>query len=207
MASELSLNQTVQAEVGEFNYVYTENLDVQGEVHFTEDIFVDKTARADRLFVYNKALVSGRIKTQDVELGTFVPKDDPQPGEDLEDFVPFDPPKLLSELFDVNTGGGDISALQTQVDTNTSNISSNASRITALENAPFDSSLLDDLSTDLQALQTRTGTLESLVGLLTNNNTNDTAIEHRISAIEKSIHALKAIYEAKKAVYNIPLDW
>ena len=152
MASELSLNQTVQAEVGEFNYVYTENLDVQGEVHFTEDIFVDKTARADRLFVYNNALVSGRIKTQDVELGTFVPKDDPQPGEDLEDFVPFDPPKLLSELFDANTGGGDISALQTQVDTNTTDIGTNAT----------------DITTNALAIQTNAGNITSNTSRIVN---------------------------------------
>ena len=80
-------------------------------------------------------------------------------------------------------------------------------RVTALEGSSFDSSIVDNLSTTVQALQTRTGTLESLIGLLTNDNTNDTAIEHRLSRLEKTITALKAIHDAKKSVYSIPLDW
>jgi len=80
-------------------------------------------------------------------------------------------------------------------------------RLTALEGSQFDVSIVDNLSTNVQALQTRIGTLESLIGLLTNNNTNDTAIEHRLTNLEKIITALKAMHEAKKAVYNIPLDW
>ena len=80
-------------------------------------------------------------------------------------------------------------------------------RLKALEDASTDTSIVDNLSTNVQALQTRIGTLESLVGLLTNNNTNDTDIEHRISRLEKTILALKAIHDAKKSVYNIPVDW
>ena len=72
---------------------------------------------------------------------------------------------------------------------------------------PLDASLLDDLSTNVQALQSRIGTVESLINLLTNDNTNDTGIEYRISRVEKAITAIKAIHDAKKSVYNIPIDW
>ena len=126
MANELSLNQTVQAEVGEFNYLY----------------------------------VNGVELPQNIDLDS------------------------------INTS-----------------INSLDGRVTALEGSSFDSSIVDNLSTNVQALQTRIGTLESLIGLLTNNNTNDTDIEHRISRLEKTILALKAIHDAKKSVYNIPVDW
>lgn len=82
-----------------------------------------------------------------------------------------------------------------------------SNRVSTLEGASFDPSIVDNLSTQLQALQTRTGTLESLIALFTNNNQNDTHLEHRISTLEKQITALKALYDAKRAVYNMPLDW
>ena len=82
-----------------------------------------------------------------------------------------------------------------------------ANRVSTLEGSSFDSSIVDNLSTQVQALQTRTGTLESLIALFTNNNQNDTHLEHRISTLEKTLSAMKALYEAKRAVYNMPLDW
>ena len=140
---------------------------------------------------------------------------DPDTGEVTYTPVKFFPAKTLANLYDlvdtnttdIGTNATDITTNALAIQTNAGNITSNTSRIVALENKPFDSSLLDGLSTDVQALQTRTGTLESLIGLLTNNNTNDTGIEHRISRLEKTILALKAIHDAKKSVYNIPVDW
>ena len=213
MASELSLNQTVQAEVGEFNNLYVngvevttgEDNDFTGDIVFQEDVLI-------------KGELSnlGTMLALDFELvSRFDEVTDPDTGEVTYTPVKFFPAKTLANLYDlvdtnttdIGTNATDITTNALAIQTNAGDITSNTSRITTLENKPFDSSLLDDLSTDVQALQTRTSTLESLIGLLTNNNTNDTAIEHRISAIEKAIHALKAIYEAKKAVYNIPLDW
>ena len=185
MANELSLNQTVQGEVGEFNYLYVngvevttgEDNDFTGDVVFKEDVLIKgELSNLGTMLALDFELVDRFDEVTDSDTGevTYTP-------------VKFLPAKTLSNLYDL-------------VETNTS-------RIAALESASFDLSILDNLSTTVEALQTRIGTLESLIGLLTNNNTNDTAIEHRISAIEKSIQALKAIYEAKKAVYNIPLDW
>ena len=220
MASELSLNQTVQAEVGEFNNLYVngvevttgEDNDFTGDVEFLEDVLV-------------KGELSnlGTMLALDFELvSRFDEVTDPDTGEVTYTPVKFFPAKTLSNLYDlVETNTTDISTNATDITTNAlaiqsnagnittnaSNISSNTSRISALEAASFDSSIVDNLSTSVQALQTRTGTLESLIGLLTNNNTNDTDIEHRITRIEKTILALKAIHDAKKSVYNIPLDW
>ena len=150
MANELSLNQTVQGEVGEFNYLYVnqEEVDMQ-------------TINA------SIASIESRVSQNETDIQT-----------------------LADAINDTN-----------------GNVSNLTARVVALESASFDSSIVDNLSTTVQALQTRTGTLESLIGLLTNNNTNDTAIEHRISRLEKTITALKSIYDAKKAVYNIPVDW
>ena len=150
MANELSLNQTVQGEVGEFNYLYVnqEEVDMQ-------------TINA------SIASIESRVSQNETDIQT-----------------------LADAINDTN-----------------GNVSNLTARVVALEGASFDSSIVDNLSTTVQALQTRTGTLESLIGLLTNNNTNDTAIEHRISRLEKTITALKSIYDAKRAVYNIPVDW
>jgi hypothetical protein len=189
MASELSLNQTVQAEVGEFNYLYLNGEEV-APADINGDITLDDLPDLNE-YPFNE------IKTNNVLLGTWT--------ESIDSSV--DPPVTTY------TFTQDIDVRQTLVDygnsisSNAGNIASNTGRIVALENAPFDSSIVDALSTNVQALQTRTGTLESLIGLLTNNNTNDTAIEHRISRLEKTILALKAIHDAKKSVYNIPVDW
>ena len=88
-----------------------------------------------------------------------------------------------------------------------SNIELLTNRVSALEGTSFDPSIVDNLNTQLQSLQTRTGTLESLITLFNNDNHNDTHLEHRISAIEKQLTAMKALYDAKRAVYNMPLDW
>ena len=181
MASELSLNQTVQAEVGEFNSLYVggEEITIGGDISIDE--LPDLT---DYQF--------GVIQANNVLLGTW--------SNDV-----------FTQDYDVRQTlvdqGNSISSNASAIQSNASNIQSNTSRISALESASFDSSIVDNLSTSVQALQTRTGTLESLIGLLTNNNTNDTAIEHRISRLEKTILALKAIHDAKKSVYNIPVDW
>ena len=135
MAAEYGLNQTIQAEVGEFNYLYINDVEV------------------------NLDSINSRLDALEA-VG----------------FNHFDPTTVYA-------------------------------RLSALEGSQFDSSIVDNLSTTVQGLQTRIGTVEGLVASLTNNNTNDTAIEHRLTSIEKTLTALKAIYEAKKAVYNIPLDW
>ena len=205
MASELSLNQTVQAEVGEFNNLYVNGVEVTGseDNDFTGDIVFQED-----VLIKGELSNLGTMLALDFELvSRFDEVTDPDTGEVTYTPVKFFPAKTLSTLYDlVDTNTTDIStnatdittnalAIQTNatgietnataIQTNAGNITSNTSRITALENAPFDSSIVDDLSTNVQALQTRTGTLESLVGLLTNNNTNDTAIEHRISRLEE----------------------
>lgn len=213
MASELSLNQTVQAEVGEFNNLYVNGVEVTGseDNDFTGDIVFQED-----VLIKGELSNLGTMLALDFELvSRFDEVTDPDTGEVTYTPVKFFPAKTLSTLYDlvdtnttdIGTNATDITTNALAIQTNAGNITSNTSRITTLENKPFDSSLLDDLSTDVQALQTRTGTLESLIGLLTNNNTNDTAIEHRISRLEKTILALKAIHDAKKSVYNIPVDW
>lgn len=206
MASELSLNQTVQAEVGEFNNLYVNGVEVTGseDNDFTGDIVFQED-----VLIKGELSNLGTMLALDFELvSRFDEVTDPDTGEVTYTPVKFFPAKTLANLYDlVDTNTTDIGTNALAIQTNAGDITSNTSRIVALENKPFDSSLLDDLSTDVQALQTRTGTLESLIGLLTNNNTNDTAIEHRISRLEKTILALKAIHDAKKSVYNIPVDW
>ena len=104
-----------------------------------------------------------------------------------------------------------ISALEGNVTFDSSNLEQDivllTDRVSALEGSSNNSSDVDNLTQQLEALQTRTGTLESLITLFTNNNSNDTHIEHRLSTLEQKLTALKAIYEAKRAVYNMPLDW
>lgn len=213
MASELSLNQTVQAEVGEFNNLYVNGVEVTGseDNDFTGDIVFQED-----VLIKGELSNLGTMLALDFELvSRFDEVTDPDTGEVTYTPVKFFPAKTLANLYDlvdtnttdIGTNATDITTNALAIQTNAGNITSNTSRIVTLENKPFDSSLLDDLSTDVQALQTRTGTLESLIGLLTNNNTNDTAIEHRISRLEKTILALKAIHDAKKSVYNIPVDW
>lgn len=213
MASELSLNQTVQAEVGEFNNLYVNGVEVTGseDNDFTGDIVFQED-----VLIKGELSNLGTMLALDFELvSRFDEVTDPDTGEVTYTPVKFFPAKTLANLYDlvdtnttdIGTNATDITTNALAIQTNAGNITSNTSRIVALENKPFDSSLLDDLSTDVQALQTRIGTLESLIGLLTNNNTNDTAIEHRISRLEKTILALKAIHDAKKSVYNIPVDW
>ena len=135
MAAEYGLNQTIQAEVGEFNYLYINDVEV------------------------NLDTINSRLDALET-VG----------------FNHFDPATVYA-------------------------------RLSALEGNQFDSSIVDNLSTSVQGLQTRISTVEGLVASLTNNNTSDTAIEHRLTNLEKIIIALKAMHEAKKAVYNIPLDW
>ena len=213
MASELSLNQTVQAEVGEFNNLYVNGVEVTGseDNDFTGDIVFQED-----VLIKGELSNLGTMLALDFELvSRFDEVTDPDTGEVTYTPVKFFPAKTLANLYDlvdtnttdIGTNATDITTNALAIQTNAGDITSNTSRIVALENKPFDSSLLDDLSTDVQALQTRIGTLESLIGLLTNNNTNDTAIEHRISRLEKTILALKAIHDAKKSVYNIPVDW
>ena len=195
MANELSLNQTVQAEVGEFNSLYVggEEITIGGDISIDE--LPDLVNYQFGIIQANNVLLgtwSNDVFTQDYDVR--------QTLVDYGNNISSNASAIQSNADSIQTNAGNISS-------NTSNISSNTSRISALEAASFDSSIVDNLSTSVQALQTRTGTLESLIGLLTNNNTNDTDIEHRITRIEKTILALKAIHDAKKSVYNIPLDW
>ena len=185
MASESSLNQTVQGEVGEFNYLYVnqEEVDIQA-------INEALTALDDRVTINesNIEVLAEAIDTINENITT------------LNEAV-------NKNIQDISDNRDDILALRDDRDAMRDAIEALDTRVTALEGASPDSSELDNLSLSVQALQTRTGTLESLIGLLTNNNTNDTDIEHRITRIEKTILALKAIHDAKKSVYNIPLDW
>ena len=178
MASESSLNQTVQGEVGEFNYLYVN----QEEVNIQ---------------AINEALTAldGRVTINETNIEALAEALGTTNGniDALSEAVNDNRNYILDLRDDRDAMRDDIEALDT--------------RVSALEDASFDSSIVDNLSLSVQALQTRTGTLESLIGLLTNNNTNDTAIEHRISRLEKTILALKAIHDAKKSVYNIPVDW
>ena len=147
MENEYSLSESVQAQTGEFKYLYVDG----------EEVELDS--------------ILSRLDALENPEPEPTPEPTPEPGP-----TQFDPTYLED-------------------------------RLKALEDAFTDTSIVDDLSTNVQALQTRIGTLESLVGLLTNDNTNDTDIEHRISRLEKAVTALKAIHDAKKSVYNIPLDW
>ena len=142
MENGYSLNETVQSQIGEFQYLYVNGQDIGSTV-----LTLDTRVTA------------------------------------LEGGVSFDGTALEA----------DIELLK--------------NRVTALEGSSFDSSIVDNLTTQLQALQTRTGTLESLIALFTNNNNNDTHLEHRISSLEQKLTALKALYDAKRAVYNMPLNW
>ena len=188
MVNELSLNQTLQAEVGEFNYLY-----VNGEeITSGGDISIDQLPDLD----YYRF---GTIQAVNVLLGTWTNNVFTQDYNVRQ--------TLVDHESSISSNASAIQSNAGVIQSNASNIQSNTNRISALESASFDSSIVDNLSTSVQALQTRTGTLESLIGLLTNNNTNDTAIEHRISRLEKTILALKAIHDAKKSVYNIPVDW
>ncbi len=213
MANAYNGAQTTQGEVGDFNELYTYFLRVYENSVFQSDITIEGTVNADRLVVENNALVKGRIKTQEVELGTFNAEGD---------FVPFDPPKLLSELFEEGTGlQDDLDALEDRVSTVETSlgelsgyvnftvypqVTSNTSRIIALESASFDASELSNLTDTLAALQTRTGTLESLIGLLTNNNPTDTVVENRITNLETKIDALISVYNSIKAIHNMPIN-
>ena len=185
MASESSLNQTVQGEVGEFNYLYVnqEEVDIQS---------------------INEALTAldGRVTINETNIAALA-----EALGTTNDNIATLTEAVNNNIQDISDNREDILALRADRDAMREDITALDTRVTALEGASPESSELDNLSLSVQALQTRTGTLESLIGLLTNNNTNDTDIEHRITRIEKTIVALKAIHDAKKSVYNIPLDW
>jgi len=142
MENGYSLNETVQSQIGEFQYLYVNGQDIGSTV-----LTLDTRVTA------------------------------------LEGGVSFDGTALAA----------DIELLK--------------NRVTALEGSSSDSSIVDNLITQLQALQTRTGTLESLITLLPDKTSNDTQLEHRLSSVEQKLTAIKALYDAKRAVYNMPLNW
>ena len=141
-------------------------------------------------------------------------------GNSTQGWASYDPPKLLSELFDdvddLNTSVTDLNTSVTNLDT----------RVTALESATFDSVDLTPLTTrldtleaidfsqpdlsnltdGLDAIQTRTATLESLIGLLNNNNPTDTVLENRITNLESKVTALISVYQSVKAIHNMPIN-
>jgi len=200
MASAYSLNQTTQGEVGEFNDLFAFDITIRNEA------FLNKAT------IENNLLVKGRIKTDEVEIGQWV----------NDEFVPYDPPRLVSELFEEDISlQDDLDALEERVSTVETSlgelsgyvnftvypqVSSNTSRIIALESASFDASELSAITDGLAALQTRTGTLESLIGLLTNNNPTDTVVENRITNLETKIDALISVYNSIKAIHNMPIN-
>lgn len=193
MENEYSLNETVQAQVGEFRYLYVNGK----EITFQEPVDPDPLdpVDPDPLDGEIYSLSIGWSNTDDPENPQFVETinlDGPTGFVTANNFYAGD-----YNLVDI----GDANVQQAV------SISNLDQRVSALEGASFDSSIVDNLSTSVQALQTRIGTLESLITLFTNNNDNDTTIEHRLTTLEKKITAIKALYDAKRAVYNMPLDW
>ena len=118
----------------------------------------------------------------------------------------------LTNLENIELPPVDLSAIELRL-TNLENIelppvdlSNIESRLDALESLDFTPTDVSSLTTGLAALQTRTGTLESLIGLLSNNNPTDTAIENRIAQVERKIDALLSVYNSIKAIHNMPLN-
>ena len=241
MVNELSLNQTVQGEVGEFNTLeagdvtldtlsvtgdvtFDSDVTIEGELTVNDDVTIDGSCtisqwlRVSRYIeskqaIYATDCISGRwtqggtVFVEDYSLDDIGAK-----TNDLKSrcHIITNNDQVLARnvyLGEWNVADSEDTS-DFSIDYNLRTVLDGLTRsISALEAASNPSSGVDDLSTTVQALQTRIGTLESLIGLLTNNNTNDTAIEHRISRIEKAITALKAIHDSKKSIYSIPLDW
>ena len=266
MVNELSLNQTVQGEVGEFNTLeagdvtldtlsvsgdvtFDSDVTIEGELTVNDDVTIDGSLTIDQWLKVDRFIeVRQNVEARDFLAGNW--KDNNNDGElEFEQLYSLREVGALAKeahtrthiITDKNTTGAAadqvlaknlyigewtvensedardyrvtynvklmLEDLEARLDAGGLFQASTESRLKALEDSSPTISIPDDLSTTVQALQTRIGTLESLIGLLTNNNTNDTAIEHRISRLEKTILALKAIHDAKKSVYNIPLDW
>jgi len=118
----------------------------------------------------------------------------------------------LDNLENIELPPVDLSAIELRL-TNLENIelppvdlSNIETRLDALESLDFTPTDVSDLTAGLASLQTRTGTLESLIGLLTNNNPTDTALENRITNLETKINALISIYNSIKAIHNMPIN-
>ena len=169
MANELSLNQTVQGEVGEFNYLYVNQEEV------------DMQAINDS--IASIASIESRVSQNETNIQT-----------------------LTDAINDTNGNVSNLTARVVALENAPFDATPIYDRLTALEASSFDTSVVDNLSTSVTALQTRIGTLESLIGLLTNNNTNDTGIEHRLTNLERKINALVSVYQSVKAIHNMPID-
>ena len=214
MENEYSQTESVQAQTGEFKYLYVDGkeitnfdaIQIESDISDLQDdlaqVQQDLSDLDDDLTTTRQNL-NARIKAVEDDI-----------SDNIEVSISANATNIATNASDINTLEGqfglmtlDIADLRSDVDFNEDKNFEQDGRLDALEARSFNSSIVDNLSTTVQALQTRTDTLESLVSSFTNNNTNDTAIEHRISRLEKTILALKAIHDAKKSVYNIPVDW
>jgi hypothetical protein len=163
----------------------------------TDDFVIegDLTVKGNSSFESNLNAEDG-IKTTDVELGTF----------SNGSFTRASPRRRLSTLFD------DVDDLDTRVTTLESatfesvDLTPITTRLNALEAIDFSQPDLSNLTDGLDAIQTRTDTLESLIGLLNNNNPTDTVLENRITNLESKITALISVYQSIKAIHNMPIN-
>lgn len=245
MGSAYNSAQTIQGEGGDFNIVNTYLLNVYNEATLNGDV----TFTSDVTFE-SDVLVQGKIQASEFELVT-------------ETWQPYNPPKLLSELFDTvaelegadangikttevelgtfDTDGNfvrsdprrrlsrlfdDVEDIEGDINSIEGDITNLDGRVTSLESAAFDSvdltpittrlnaleaidfsqPDLSNLTTGLSAVQTRTATLEGLIGQLNNDNPTDTILEHRITNLESKITALISVYQSIKAIHNMPIN-
>ena len=103
-----------------------------------DEVLVDNEVYANKVNVDNNILVKGRVKASEVELVTFVDE-----GFDDSSHTSFQPPKLLSTLFD------DVTTLQ-------SDFTDLEERVTTLESAGFTGTV------DLSGILTRISNLENI---------------------------------------------
>ena len=237
MGSAYNSAQTIQGEGGDFNIVNTYLLNVydeasfKGDVNFEGDVkfegdveflgvvsfrnnvgFFEATYFSSSINVGGPASNPGIIKTPEVELVRYQVTIEPD-GSSTQGWVPYDPPILLSELFDdvddlevkvkdledlIEDLENDIATNASNITTNASGIAANAAAIAAIDTSGGNTSFL--------ALEARTATLENLVAAFNNNNNTDTPIENRITNLEAKINALISVYQSVKAIHNMPIN-
>ena len=178
-----------------------------------DTIRIDNVLNANKIVVDNNLLVEGNLKTNDVFIGSFDADGNFTESWRLTDKISSIEGSISSIEARLDAGGlFDLSGIETRLDNLEDielppvDLSNIESRLDALESIDFTPTDVSSLATGLAALQTRTGTLESLMGLLSNNNPTDTAIENRIAQVERKVDALLSVYNSIKAIHNMPLN-
>jgi hypothetical protein len=167
-----------------------------------DEILVDNEIYANKVNVDNNLLIKGRVKSSEVELVTFVDE-----GFDDSSHTSFNPPKLLSTLFnDVDSLNTRVTALESAGFTGTIDLSGIEARLENLENIelpPVDLSSIELRLTnlenielppvDLSNIETRLDALESLDFTPTdvsNLTTGLAALQTRTGTLESLIGLL-----------------